>query len=247
MRQVYFDPFGSYVAGLDKGIERQSLLEQRARENRSTDWNYFNIDPLKLETARRENAYQAWGEPLRRQVAQANAEQAVRGSTAGELDFQQKYGAPFGITQPYFDAYGRYSGINMQPTGVPNQFNYVDSQGRIVGTQNNPGQTMLDYWNYDKARTEANQLWKQQYDTAGQQLDTDKFMLDAYYKPYFLQAQQGQNGARSGTMPYFGDNWTPSWAPGANNPTQPTQPTQPSQAAPNGMPDWMRNLQRQFY
>jgi hypothetical protein len=264
MRDVYFDPFGSYTSGLEHGINQQLNIEQQTRANRGVDWNYNNINPITLETAQRDNTFYRDFEPQRREQANLALQGLRRQNATGELGFQQGVGQITGVTQPWLDTVNNYNHFTMPATGVPGQYNYVDAQGRVVGTQNDPGQQILNYWGYDKARAEAIQNQAMLQSNFGNEMTANKFGLDLYTNPLYAQANymnavRNAGGGAAGGQYYNFTGYTPNGQPA--QPTQPTQPAQPAQAtqpvqptqgmipyAPTppgtGLPPWLMNLAR---
>lgn len=66
-RQVYYDPFGSRLDGYRQGVADEVGVQGSVRQARNSDWNYNNVLPLALQTAQREEAYNQYADPYRRQ------------------------------------------------------------------------------------------------------------------------------------------------------------------------------------
>lgn len=52
-RQAHFDPFGKRVDGYRAGVEDEMKLQDQTRRARSSDWDYQNMSPLRLNAAQR--------------------------------------------------------------------------------------------------------------------------------------------------------------------------------------------------
>lgn len=77
VRSVYFDPFGSQLAGYRAGVQDEMGLQRTTRDARAMDWEYNNIAPLRLQGMQREEDYQQYFDPYKRRAADINERMAL--------------------------------------------------------------------------------------------------------------------------------------------------------------------------
>lgn len=130
-RNVYFDPFGSYTAGIQAGVQDGMGLEQGARQAQLHDYNFQNFLPLQLQAARREEDFNKFFDPYRRQVAGYGAERARMATGRDAFDFAGLPARLFGQVNPALTAMDQYWGVRGMPTG-DGGMDFLDTQ--------NPGQ-----------------------------------------------------------------------------------------------------------
>lgn len=68
-RQVYYDPFGMRLQGEHMGMQDEIGLQSATRQARLADWQYSNELPIQLQAAKRDEAYQQFYDPYRRNAA----------------------------------------------------------------------------------------------------------------------------------------------------------------------------------
>lgn len=222
MRNVYFDPFGSYASGMSKGLSDQQNLETNTRANRQADWNYFNINPIDLESKQLDLGVARYGQPFRMDAIKRGADAGDLALNNARMGFQTAYGLPQGFAQPAMDIYGNVSGLTMQPGATPGSYDYIDAQGRNVRSVQNPGESWLGNAMRPQVEAQADKtrLWDMQNRQAEYQNST--LQLAEYARQ--VQALQMQinaiNAAKSGAnggLPMFDPNgWGgPNAAPAA--------------------------------
>lgn len=108
MRQVYFDPFGSRLEGFQQGVRDESGLQAATRTARASDWDYNNMAPLRLRAETREQNFQDYADPYRRQLQGLGVRQ-----TAANL---------FGTEQPLYERVGQVTGNYAAPLANAHNF-----------------------------------------------------------------------------------------------------------------------------
>jgi len=239
-RQVFADPFGSYTRGYDTGTQREMALQQGVRTARDSDFDYYNLAPLRLNTAQRNDAVEAAAQPYRLQLPAYGFENARAQALGTQLD---QYGRllPYGIIGPTNEAIMRNTGLGY--TGSPTE------GGRFIDNMGNPASRDLlpeDYFNADPG------LRKEQYqrtqDEIMNQYRNQGAYNDAIRGNYYGAQVQAQVNAAGNKAPGAVDGY--GWAiapgtpvynmmfPGMGVPTQPqsgpaVQGAPPVQAAPD--------------
>lgn len=132
-RQVYFDPFGSYVGGYDKGVQTEQNLQSNIRQARDNDFNYYNIKPLELNRLQRDDAVGQAAQPYRLMLPRIGYDNAVAERFRNQIGVGQT-AAQYGLTEPTAQALGNYTGRGyvMDPQGG---IQFVDTMGGAYGPQ----------------------------------------------------------------------------------------------------------------
>jgi hypothetical protein len=218
MRQVYSDPFGSYIGGFDKGLTRQMEVEQQIRANRNNDFNFNNMVPLEFQHAQRQNAFEIYGEQARRNALDYADQTGRRNNTAGEMSFQRDNVAiPFGDNSGYTNAMLNYTGNTMQPTGNAGEYNFLNPQGQVVSTMAHPGASLQGYFALPQARIDAREQFAQDAIMRESQVSNRNLEASDWYRNYqIFQTQQAAMNAQHAQRiangagafgAYFGDNY----------------------------------------
>lgn len=108
-REIYADPFGSYIGGYDLGAQREQQIQRGVRDAREMDWNYYNMNPIALETAQRNNAFQAYGDQFQRQLLPIGVRNAQANLFTNEYNAAQPF-EQYGILGPTGHAMASYMG-----------------------------------------------------------------------------------------------------------------------------------------
>jgi hypothetical protein len=241
-REVYADPFGSYVRGYDTGTQREMALQRGVRDARETDYNFYNIKPLELNTALRNDEIGAAAQPYRLKLLPLGYQNAVASGMATQLD---AYGRllPYGIQQPTNEAIQRATGLGY--VGSP-----VDG-GRFIDQFGNPASRDLlpeDYLNADPGL--RGEQYKRTQDEINNQVANQQLYNSAINSGYYgqqVQAQINAAAAKAAGVDPATINWsvapgTPAgnvlWGgtapaapvPGGIAPVMPGQGTTPVQA-----------------
>lgn len=118
-RQVYYDPFGSRLAGYRAGVQDETNLQEQTRRARVADYDFNNFAPLRLNQARRQDQLETTALPYQQRayglqeraaaaglfnVEQGNFERigSTTGNYAPALANAQFYGS--GPQGPYMDS-----------------------------------------------------------------------------------------------------------------------------------------------
>lgn len=227
-REVYADPFGSYIQGYDTGAQRQMQQEQNVRAARDVDWNFYNMKPIELETAQRTNDFGAYADQYSRQMLPIGVDRARTSLFTDQFNAAMPL-SYLGITHPANQAISHYTGMPWAQTPEGAQFRNPD--GSPAGVPINP---MLYNEVYPQMREEAEKRaqakWQRDYMTGTQAIDANQSNL--YGTSLALQAQgqanKGGNGWLTGYTPGAPmHNWL--WGGG-------TQPAPTGQTVPNGNP-----------
>lgn len=103
-RQVYFDPFGSYVSGYDTGVQREQSLQKSTREARRED----AMLPFDVRLAQRDDELGVYSLPARKQAVQAGARILGNQAFDSDLAVGDTIAKRLGVTQPMEQTlYGR--------------------------------------------------------------------------------------------------------------------------------------------
>lgn len=167
-RQVFFDPFGSYTEGFDRGAARQTQTEGAVRNARAQDFDFNNLAPFRLAAAQREDQLGKATLPYQIQLA-PYALDTARANRYDTLMRQAKDFAPlFNTTAPLEQLAYQYFGITpgTVDTGDGNPNTQLFMQGRDgnpvpVSQVPNLGQHILDTLNWNR-ELQSRQLQNQQ-------------------------------------------------------------------------------------
>lgn len=117
MRQVYFDPFGSYMRGAQQGQTSEIALQEAGRQARQQDWGYYNLNPLQLQQQRNATALDTAQLPY----SVATLPLAYRGAQLSVYGQEQAAAAPSTyagdlgpLDQAFFNNYGYHIPENMR-------------------------------------------------------------------------------------------------------------------------------------
>jgi hypothetical protein len=207
-------------------------LQRDVRDARDSDFNFYNLKPLELNTALRNDEVGAAAQPYRLKLPELGYQNAVAGGLTTQLD---AYGRllPYGIQQPTNEAIQRATG-----------FGYVGSPvdgGRFIDQFGNPTSRDLlpeDYLNADPGL--RGEQYKRTQDEINNQATNQQLYNSAINSGYYgqqVQAQINAAAAKAAGADPTAINW--SVAPGtpAGNVlwggATPTVPAVP--AAPGGM------------
>lgn len=114
-RQVYFDPFGSYVNGYDTGLQRQMQLEGATRNARREDAMF----PLYYREAQRRDEIGAYALPGMKQLADFGVRNARTDTFRNEAGAAKDFGSQIGVTAPFENLLNDYFKFNTQTTNRP--------------------------------------------------------------------------------------------------------------------------------
>lgn len=238
-REIYADPFGSYTRGYDTGVQREMSLQRGVRDARDTDWSYYNMKPLELETAQRNNAFQQFADPIQRQMLPLGYEMARANLFDRQYGLTQ-YPAAFGMAEPAFKAISGY--FPGMPYAGTNQEGYafMDASGQPIAAPQG-AQGVLGSMPAMRAegRVEGMQDWQRQIQAGQLDLGIYNAQRGADYNQGILQVQQQQAAAAAAKAGGGGSSFynPSSWfggaaAPAAPAPVAPLAPAMP--AAPIG-------------
>lgn len=95
-RQVFYDPFGRRATGYQAGMEDERKQQAATRLARTSDFVYDNIAPLQLQGMQREEGYQQFADPYRRNAVPMRERQAQAELFGLELPIAQHIGRTYG-------------------------------------------------------------------------------------------------------------------------------------------------------
>jgi hypothetical protein len=240
-REVYADPFGSYIQGYDTGVQRQMQQEQNVRAARDVDWNFYNMKPIELETAQRNNAFQAYADPYQRRMLPIGVDRARTELFTNQFNAAMPL-SYLGLTGPAASAIGNYTGMGFVNSQDGTQFYNPNGGGAVGPTITPEGFNSV----YPVMREEQNRLsqedWLRRYQIESQRQEA--ISKDAYARSVAAQeadvARRTQGGATGYTMgsPMFSFLWgAPPQSSGqtvqGGNPYPGQYPTPAPVAAPN--------------
>lgn len=223
-RSVYADPFGSYIQGYDTGAQREMALQRGTRDARAMDWDMYNMKPIELETAQRNNAYQQFADPFQRQMLPIGLRNAQNAGFLSNIQAAEPL-SWLGINQPFMNAIKDYTGYGY--SGTPDGAQFVDPatgmpQGPVVNMDT------IAPWYWRKEHEQMRQF------NLGHGINMTELEMRARQQQ--LQAEQerrlwmqgGSNNPYGGAQPFSLQNlsqeWFGGWSP---------QQQQPQQAAPD--------------
>lgn len=122
-RQVYYDPFGMRLQGERMGREDEIGLQSATRQARLSDWQYNNELPLELRARQREDRFQQFYDPFRRNSAKVGDELL----NAGWWDNERKRREMVAMTNGNFGMVQAQDQARYPVTTVPGQQHAVDS------------------------------------------------------------------------------------------------------------------------
>lgn len=106
-RQIYYDPFGQRLGGYRMGVQDEVSLQDQTRRARASDYDFDYLQPLRTQGLAREEAYQQFADPYRRNAAPI----AQRGAQA------QLYGIEQPIMRQIGQTTGDYAGAQTGDIG----------------------------------------------------------------------------------------------------------------------------------
>lgn len=201
-RSVYADPFGAYIGGYDTGAQREQQLQQNVRQARDTDWNYYNMKPIELETAQRNNAFQAYADPYQRQVLPYGVTMAKNNAFMSDIN-AAAVPSFYGMIQPTVDALSRQYGNGY--TGTPGGYTMYGPNGEPVSAPITPELTNAynlrdEYYKREDANR-AYGLDLGQYNVSSMNAQTQAANTDAYGRSITLQEQRAGGAGGAGYAP----------------------------------------------
>jgi hypothetical protein len=235
-RSVYADPFGAYTNAYNTGVTAEQNVQQNVRAARDSDFKYYNLDPLTLQHAQRENSFEQYALPYRKELIPIGVDNA-KASSFGNAFTNYLPAAYLGQPAPLARALGQATG----------QGYTLDSNGNIqfvtpqTGTPSGPqitNQMLLDAYPgmRQEQRTIAGIDWQhQQQDIlnqiAEQNADSNAIRTNAYNYSV-VNGYPTHNGGVAAPNPtsYFGMG-APS--PGGIPMTAPQAPQAPPTQAPD--------------
>lgn len=172
-REIYADPFGSYITGYDTGAQRQMAQEQNVRAAREVDWNYYNMKPIELATAQRNNEFQAYGDQFQRSMLPIGVDKARAGLFNDQFQASQPF-SYMGLMNPMADAMKNYSGYGYVNSDQGTQF-YGPHGGGAVGPMITPQAANAVYPDMRKEQYARDQdAWMRQYQVNTQALEAQR-------------------------------------------------------------------------
>lgn len=198
-RNVYFDPFGSRVEGYRAGVQDEQSLQGATRAARAIDWDYNNMKPLELDTARRVNAYGAYADPflradIKRQDYRANLQDA--------LGFTRRTGNEAPSQYVDFKYFQPQQTVDDPTTGLAS-YSYTDPFGNLHPYSPTPGNYRDESFRQDPA-------------SLGLMQSDAQFWADWYRN----QAQIAQSGIYPQAMIYQTNRGAAAGGAGGYNPIQ---------------------------
>lgn len=113
-RQVYFDPFGSRLAGYRLGVQDETTLQDQTRRARASDYDYDVLQPLRTNAAMRADTYGQAALPYQIDNLGVSQRQNLANLAATELPIQERIGQTTGNYAPYLaTAYNYGSGQSL--------------------------------------------------------------------------------------------------------------------------------------
>jgi hypothetical protein len=216
-RQVFFDPFGQYTEGFDRGAGRQIQTEGAARQARAQDYDFNTMAPYRLAAVQREDQlgkttlpYQEALAPYALDTARANRYDTLS-KQAG--DFAQMFNTPAPLQQLAYQYFGiTPANTSVGPHGEQNtQLFMNDPSGNPVAVSQQPniGQHVLDYLNWARNLQSRQLLNQQQYQQGVLQNTSnrnDAYQTTAQARMYGALGHyyQGAGGINAGSL--FGGN-----------------------------------------
>lgn len=119
-RQVYYDPFGMRTAGYQAGVKDEIAVQDQTRRARNSDWDYRNMNPLRLQEQQRITQYNKFADPYMRRGLGITERSNIAGLAQAELPIYGEEARLSGDSSGYNARMGMYtSGQYMAPN---NQF-----------------------------------------------------------------------------------------------------------------------------
>ena len=205
MRQVYFDPFGMYTEGLDKGISRQMDIEKQSRDARDSDYKFNVLNPFELNRIRRDDWLGERVLPLRYDQIKYDTDSkrnAVFGSNLGIAD---AFGERTGVAAPIYNTFGQHYGLNYVTDPTTGAMRIESPQGSTWGTIADPNRAMQDYLLRDQAMKEAEFGLRAQQQAANLQNAAAPGELPIWAQVQIWQ--QRQKALRDAAAPGSASNW----------------------------------------
>lgn len=208
-RQVFFDPFGSYTEGFDRGAQRQTQTEGAVRTARAQDYDFNELAPYRLAAMQREDQLGRATLPYQMQLAPFALDTARANRYDTLLRQAKDYATLFNTPAPLEHLANQYFNITPAQSQVGNgppvtELFMTGRDGNPVPVSQVPnlGQHILDTLNWGRL-LQAQQLQNQQaYRTGMLQNRAD------YNNAYRIGAQGRMYGAlgRYGMQPITGNS-----------------------------------------
>jgi hypothetical protein len=215
-RNVYFDPFGSYAEGFDRGAGRQIQTEGAARTTRAQDYDFNTLAPYRLNAVQREDELGKTTLPYQQALAPFALDTARTNRFDAQVrqgkDFATLFNTPAPLEQLYYQHYGitpTSTSVNGGPPSTELFMNGQNGQPVSIGQQPNMGQSILDYLNWQRD-IQSRQLQNTQQYQQGVLQNTanrnDAYQTSAEARMFGARARYYQNagGINGGSL--FGSN-----------------------------------------
>lgn len=144
-RNQYFDPFGAYTGGIQAGVRDGMALERGVRDARVMDYDYNTLQPIRTQGLQREENFNQYFDPMRRQISQYGTDRAKFATGRDAIDYAK---IPFQLTgnaQPAVTALEQYYGISGVPAGDGFGMDWLDTQAPESPTSGMPGSYAPNY------------------------------------------------------------------------------------------------------
>jgi hypothetical protein len=157
-RQVFFDPFGSYVSGFDRGAGRQLQTEGATRQARAQDYDFNTLAPYRLAAMQREDQLGKTILPFQEQLAPFSLLNAQGNFYDAQLKRAGDFAQATNVVAPAANLMDRYFGVTPATTSVGGGdpvttffMNNPNGGDPIpVSQQPNTRQGLLDFFNWDR-------------------------------------------------------------------------------------------------
>ena len=114
-RQVYYDPFGSRLAGYRAGVQDETGLQEQTRRARVADYDFNNFAPLRLSQAQRQDQLETTALPYQQQAYGIQQRAALAGLFGAEQPNFERIGS---VTGNYAPAIANAQFYGSNPTGA---------------------------------------------------------------------------------------------------------------------------------
>lgn len=263
-RDVYFDPFGSFAGGYERGAQLEQQQQTQLRAARDSDYKFNTLNPLELQGLQRENYYGQRKLPYDVAALPIAYSNAVVDNQNKQLGFGQS-AAQYGSFGPLLETIR-----STMPPGITYNYDpqtrtaqFLDPQGRPYGGPLNETTLLAGDEKLRKEQAERQQedwtrrAWGANFGLQGRQLQSeeqlraaqaqsyiDSQINDAYKNVTTAQAAAAAAGNGPGFAPggpnflsVFGSPTTGSVAPG-QIPNSPS-PYPAMQFGLNNLPSYM--------
>ena len=233
-RSVYADPFGAYINAYNTGTTAEQNLQQNTRAARDSDFKHYNLDPLTLQHAQRENTFEQAALKPRMDLLPIGVANAQANSFATQLAAYNPLNF-LGITEPTNRAISQVPGVGGYTTDNMGNVQFTTDGGAPMGQPINNAM-LLDavpanraeqraVANDDFTRQRYGQIDKNNYNlaqVAAQRAETAQTTANAY--AFDIYGRANPSAAPGGLITSeFGGA-----APAAALPVAPATPTPPT-------------------